>query len=198
MALTFEQLVRMDLVKAQAELAAKWVADKFHDRIGPLLSSRCIDGQPGYDSPIEAVFEFWWDALLTLDSFRNRLELVPQKVVELEGKQYRLDFAIEHAFMASLEFPGAVWPLVCVELDGHDFHERTKAQVTYRNARDRALQSAGWLVLHYSGSELVKDPAECVEDCWQKADEAFWKVKNPLIDQQVAEWQARRALEQEA
>ena len=52
--------------------------------------------------------------------------------------------------------------MIAVELDGHDFHERTKEQVTYRNQRDRLLQAAGWAVFHFSGSELYRGQMECV------------------------------------
>jgi very-short-patch-repair endonuclease len=39
-----------------------------------------------------------------------------------------------------------------VECDGHDFHEKTKQQVTKDNRRERELQIAGWHVFRFSGS----------------------------------------------
>lgn len=53
---------------------------------------------------------------------------------------------------------GAVYRAVIVELDGHDYHERTKEQVIGRNQRDRDFQDKGYLVLHFSGTELYRDP----------------------------------------
>lgn len=51
---------------------------------------------------------------------------------------------------------------IVVELDGHDFHERTKQQVRARNHKDRLIQGLGLAVCHFSGSEIVGDPDACV------------------------------------
>lgn len=45
-----------------------------------------------------------------------------------------------------------------IECDGHDFHERTKAQAAHDKARDRYFQSLGLIVLRYTGSEIHGDP----------------------------------------
>jgi very-short-patch-repair endonuclease len=98
------------------------------------------------ESPIEAVFWIWWQTVHSLDERLHDDEKprgAVQHAVDAGGRRYRLDFAIPDAKIA-------------VELDGHDFHEKTKEQVTYRNMRDRDLQAAGWTVLHFSGSELLK------------------------------------------
>jgi hypothetical protein len=112
------------------------------------------------ESPIEAVFWVWW---MTLEiRFWARLEcpmpfgLVAQHVVQLaDDVSYRLDFAVAKHRLA-------------IELDGHDFHERTKEQVIHRNERDRRLQLAGWTVLHYSGTELLRDPSAVVRDVYRR------------------------------
>lgn len=44
-----------------------------------------------------------------------------------------------------------------VECDGHEFHEKTKDQAQRDKERDRILQSAGYHVFHYTGSELYAD-----------------------------------------
>ena len=66
------------------------------------------------------------------------------------GLPYRLDFA---TFIGRKKF--------AVEIDGHDFHERTKEQAGRDKARDRALACADWTVLRFTGSEVWADP-ECV------------------------------------
>ncbi len=53
---------------------------------------------------------------------------------------------------------------VALELDGHDFHERTKQQATKDKSNDRKIQEAGWLVLRFTGSEIWKDPIGCVDE----------------------------------
>lgn len=103
------------------------------------------------ESPIEAVFWIWWQTFDTIAPGPEGLQfrLHPQFDVECEQTIYRLDFAVPEA-------------LVAIELDGHEFHEKTKEQVTYRNTRDRRLQALGWTVLHFSGSELFKGEAAVV------------------------------------
>jgi very-short-patch-repair endonuclease len=117
-----------------------------------------------HESPLEAVFWIWWitlEALMTDKDFGFALE--PQHEVECEGVRYRLDFAVPEYKVA-------------IELDGHEFHERTKEQVAYRNQRDRLLQAAGWSVFHYSGSELYRNQVNCVSSVIafvrQRRDEA--------------------------
>lgn len=53
---------------------------------------------------------------------------------------------------------------LCVELDGHDFHERTKEQAKRDKSRDRELQASGWVVLRFTGSEVFNDPYECASE----------------------------------
>ena len=52
---------------------------------------------------------------------------------------------------------------VLIELDGHDFHEKTKEQVIYRNKRDRILEKYGF-VYHISGSEIYNNISDCIFD----------------------------------
>jgi very-short-patch-repair endonuclease len=61
---------------------------------------------------------------------------------EIEGQKYCVDFVVT----PRTERKG--WIPIAVELDGHAFHERTPAQVSHRDSRDRALQRAGWKVFH--------------------------------------------------
>lgn len=53
---------------------------------------------------------------------------------------------------------------VIVELDGHDFHDKDKAQRAYEKARDRFLTAKGNRVLHFTGSEVVADPFKVVHE----------------------------------
>lgn len=49
-----------------------------------------------------------------------------------------------------------------VELDGHDFHERTKTQAQRDRSRDRAAVAEGFRVVRFTGSEIHRDTAKCV------------------------------------
>lgn len=53
---------------------------------------------------------------------------------------------------------------VIVELDGHDFHERTPEQAQSDKSRDRELQALGWNVLRFTGREVLRSPADCLHE----------------------------------
>lgn len=65
--------------------------------------------------------------------------------------KYRVDFLIQYT-------DGPQPNQVVIELDGHAFHDKDKAQRAYEKGRDRHLVAAGYRVLHYTGSEVVADP----------------------------------------
>ena len=48
-----------------------------------------------------------------------------------------------------------------VECDGHDFHEKTKAQAAHDKKRDRSMVTSGCRVLRFTGSEIFKDARSC-------------------------------------
>lgn len=99
-----------------------------------------------------------------LDDRLKKLELVPQMEATLDGKKVRFDFVVfpktrdreraETVFQESR--------FIVVEIDGHDFHERTKAQVIERNWRDREITKRGGAIVHFSGSELYRGALDCV------------------------------------
>jgi Protein of unknown function (DUF559) len=76
-----------------------------------------------------------------------------QPNISAGGKTYRADLA----------FVGKHTRLI-VEADGHDFHERTKAQARHDKSRDRALQAAGWRVMRFTGSEIYADANRCAHE----------------------------------
>jgi very-short-patch-repair endonuclease len=89
----------------------------------------------------------WRDGYVLLQG--TTWEVVPQ----YEELAYRLDFAIF--------YPKGK---VAVEVDGHEWHERTKEQAARDKQRDRELQTAGWFVLRFTGSEVFKDADACVTE----------------------------------
>lgn len=86
-------------------------------------------------------------------------------------------FRIDFAFVGERFDPGSdrrQQVRVGVELDGHDFHERTKEQASRDKRRDRILAAGGWTMLRFTGSDVYRDPAAvlseientCVRLCW--------------------------------
>ena len=69
-----------------------------------------------------------------------------QPTVTINGHEYRPDFAIIY-FDEKL----------AIELDGHDFHEKTKEQARRDKARGRDFVDDGWAVIRFTGSEVFAD-----------------------------------------
>lgn len=81
------------------------------------------------------------------------LRVVPQLSVSCRGSIYRIDFAF---FVRDRRF--------AVELDGHDFHEKTREQASRDKARDRALVEEGWIPLRFTGSDVYANPISVVDE----------------------------------
>ncbi len=94
----------------------------------------------------------WDDVHVTIDESHS---IYPQRQV---GK-YRVDFAIE-----SNEFHKSTPVKIAVELDGHEFHERTVDQAVHDRQRDRFLVSEGWKVVRYHRKEIADDLMKVVKE----------------------------------
>jgi hypothetical protein len=119
------------------------------------------------ESPLEAVFLMWLVALQEARQDWGGLRLISQHALVVGGRSRRIDFILEphngNGLCDRASAAGVSWPGIAIELDGHDFHERTREQVIDRNERDRDLQLAGWTVFHFSGSEMHRDPEACLD-----------------------------------
>ena len=71
---------------------------------------------------------------------------------------YRLDFLL--TAYSGLEIVNSV----AVEVDGHDFHERTKEQARHDRRKDRAVQAQGLKILRFTGSEVHGGPLGCAAE----------------------------------
>ncbi len=130
-----------------------------------------------YDSPLEqalaVAFEIKirmeWPRLLFASSHGFE-DLAVKKLIgmsdEVDGiiapqvkiGTYRVDFFCGHIAGLGDGVSGIV-----VEVDGHDFHDRTKEQARRDKTRDRTLQSCGYKVFRFAGSEVWKDAFACAE-----------------------------------
>jgi hypothetical protein len=55
-------------------------------------------------------------------------------------------------------------PLVVVEVDGHDYHERTSGQASSDNRRDRALQRLGISVFRFTATDVLRNSAHAARE----------------------------------
>ena len=109
-------------------------------------------------SPIEMIFKFAYDILqFENPSCFDGIDCWCQYEIETENKKYISDFLL---------FPYALFENnieMIIECDGHEFHS-TKQQIEKDNKRDMDLKKAGYEVVHFSGSQIFKEPFKCVMD----------------------------------
>jgi hypothetical protein len=161
------------LVNRADTLAQLFVEKTIEELASETESSRMIV------SPIEQIFLIEWRVQEHLRQTYFPFNLAPQYQDEKTTGKYFLDFAIEFmndeadAFdLFGKKYPRP--PLIGIELDGHDFHEKTKRQVEYHKERERFLISHGWTLLRYAGSEIIKDAESRVRE----ALDFIWKKRN--------------------
>lgn len=71
---------------------------------------------------------------------------------------YRVDFVLE-----------AYGVEIIIEVDGHEFHEKTKEQAAHDKKRDRYMTQHGHTVLRFTGSEVWANPFKCAEQAFAVA-----------------------------
>lgn len=80
-------------------------------------------------------------------------------------------------------------PLI-IECDGHEYHEKTKEQARRDKERDRTLQSLGFPVFRFTGSEIWSNSLRCAEQACNHLEqqltlriEEVWRAKGIHPDQ---------------
>jgi hypothetical protein len=114
---------------------------------------------PGKDAMYNGAFCFWIGTKLGTIG----IELGAQCTYPGEHR-YRTDFSLLAYFktpMDSIE--------IDIEIDGHNFHEKTKEQVTRDKRRDRYFTAIGARILRFSGSEIFTNPIECWNEIFNTA-----------------------------
>lgn len=173
---------RHSFVEAEAQLALTVVASNRSE-----LRTHIAERASRTDSPVEAQFAAWFDAArshhLALGQTRFALQLRPQFWINTTSGTYRLDFALEplDEWLAGAFKAEGLTLRIGVELDGHDFHEKSREDVTRRNQRDRDLAAMKWRVLHFSGSELTRNPMVAVVEVLVAGADALDLAKAALL-----------------
>jgi very-short-patch-repair endonuclease len=55
----------------------------------------------------------------------------------------------------------------CIEIDGHEWHEKTKEQVRADKEKDRAYLKNGFIPVRFTGSEVYHDAKKCVDEFFE-------------------------------
>ncbi|MDV2988891.1 MAG: DUF559 domain-containing protein [Dehalogenimonas sp.] len=161
------------------------------------------------ESPIERVFivTFWLTTLAyvpdlgapqpDLGAEYERISNTPDPTLlvapQAQISDMRVDFALTHYGMwpnfdvreifKGHEIPGSSFSRVraVVECDGHEFHEKTKAQASRDKARDRALVSQGFRVFRLSGSEIWNHPGAMAYEVAKAMYDLAWDAATPSL-----------------
>lgn len=134
-------------VNQRLEWYQRRVARDFKQRVQGEIENHQVQ------SPVEQIFLIEWK--FSGMEERYGVVLKPQHEVACDGTNFRVDFAV---------FGSTTDLRLAIEIDGHDFHEKTKVQVAADKARERAIVRAGYQLLRFTGSEVVKDARKCVEE----------------------------------
>ncbi|WP_035287869.1 endonuclease domain-containing protein [Brevibacillus massiliensis] len=108
-------------------------------------------------SPIEKIAYIGMRDLLFAFGAMNLL-IYPQFKIGTYTVDFLIKFKPKHSSNESKELS------IVVECDGHDWHEKSKEQVARDKERERFIAKQGYLLLRYSGSEIVDEPHRIVSD----------------------------------
>lgn len=86
------------------------------------------------------------------DIVKGNILLIPQHVIG----RYRLDFYLSGYLEAS--------PSIGIEIDGHEWHEKTKQQAVRDKKRDRAILTSGCPIMRFTGSEIYRNVKGCISE----------------------------------
>ena len=112
-------------------------------------------------SPIEVIFNFAYDLICFSENLTELYLECQREIVSRDGmKKYYADFVFDTENNPEMININHDFKLV-IECDGHEFHEKTKEQVTNDNERDLELKMMGYDVLRFSGSQIYNKPFRC-------------------------------------
>ncbi len=106
----------------------------------------------------------------------NTLDRVDAIVIQPEIPPFRPDFVLWRVYADPTGGEPFASPKAIVECDGHDFHERTKEQAAHDKGRDRHLQSLGYYVLRFTGSELWNNHRQCAREADEFLKDGAYRV----------------------
>lgn len=114
------------------------------------------------ESPIEQMFALEINERLNWFNFGSKLEKLNYKFEVFESQEkidnYRVDFLLIVSNNKN------IYKKFVIELDGHDFHEKTKEQVQRDKEKDRFLISKGYIVVRFTGSEIYNNCSQKVTE----------------------------------
>ena len=134
-------------------LLESWPKDFFH--LSKQIESPIEQQLGGYLlCAIDGYNEIVYDGLLGVSS-------APDFGTYFRCQQHMYGCYLDFLFKVNLD---GDWKVLNVECDGHNYHDRTKAQAARDKSRDRLLIQKGVQVIRFTGSEIYNRPEECLEE----------------------------------
>lgn len=130
------------------------------------VNDTLLDGLSQTKSPIEQMFLLQWNTFNMVDEgFMDIPQLgfymlAPQYQVPHGKSAYKVDFCLWGQARPGFGDDQTLTK-VFIELDGHEFHEKTKQQVAHDKERERFLSTRCDALLRFSGHEVFVDTAKC-------------------------------------
>ena len=113
-------------------------------------------------SPIEQIFFLEWQFQHMFLQNRKYFFFPQFKQAGITGN-YIVDFMV---------LDRTYRPLIAIEIDGHDFHEKTKEQVRKDKKRERFISKNVTYFLRFSGSEVFRNPERSVNEVIELIEKA--------------------------
>jgi len=139
-------------IPLDVEKRIEWYKGRLGTQFERMVRAACSTA--GVASPIEQLFVMEWH-YQRIDE-RLKVKLRPQRRLATDSGEVRIDFVVERGANGLL-------PLA-IEIDGHEFHEKTKEQAAHDRKRERSIVRAGYVVIRFTGHEVFRDTAACVSE----------------------------------
>lgn len=94
------------------------------------------------------------------------------------------------AEMGYAKVPGEYENMLIVEVDGHEYHERTKEQARRDRSRDRRMLELSWVPLRFTGQEIHQDARACA----RQAINFYFERQQKIMDRAFTEYMVWRAV----
>ena len=125
------------------------------------LVSQCIYNTPATMTEVKFPLD------CRKNSYDFTCELWPQFQIDVADHKFRTDFCALITSTRTKEIS------LCIEIDGHDYHERTKQQASNDRRRERLIQLAGLEVIRFTGSDVWNNPPKTIDETLQRIFQLF-------------------------
>lgn len=158
-------LVKKDFFFAEKEFYMNQIETKFYEALSFVLNRGFVTVQ---DKRLQIMGHYNKDSFFIRSDEKTIFVTVKAQPKEEYFQGYVPDFAIFINGLAS----GLV-----VEIDGHEWHEKTKEQAKADRGKDRVYLKNGFIPVRFTGSEVYHDAKKCVDELFEilYANYQFWE-----------------------